>query len=208
MQPRRTLTTTTAPATEPVTLTEAKLWAKVDSDDDDTLITALIVAAREAAENFTRRAFITQTLKLTLDLCKSQYGNYLDDGVYDLPSSILYGELPNAIELPRPPIASITSVTTYDLNNTGTIYSSSNYSLIGTRLVLNRDASWPSSMRPAGAVEIVYSAGYGSASSVPEAIKTAIKMHVQTMYDGRTVCELPASCEQLLRQFKVYGDLR
>jgi len=61
------LTIVTPPAEEPVTLTEAKNHLRVDLSDDDSLISALIVAAREHAEAITRRAFITQTLKLSLD---------------------------------------------------------------------------------------------------------------------------------------------
>nr|MBP6771228.1 head-tail connector protein [Reyranella sp.] len=48
----------TAPAIEPITLTEAKLHCKVDLSTDDDLITALIVAAREEIERRTWRALI------------------------------------------------------------------------------------------------------------------------------------------------------
>lgn len=56
----------TAPAVEPITLTEAKLHCKVDLTTDDDLITPLIVAAREEIERRTWRALITQTLELVL----------------------------------------------------------------------------------------------------------------------------------------------
>ena len=49
------------PATEPVSLTEAKLHLRVDGNDENTLVTALIIAARQTAEAYTRRAFVTQT---------------------------------------------------------------------------------------------------------------------------------------------------
>ena len=43
----------TPPATQPVSLTEAKLHLRVSDTTEDTLITALIAAARERAEAIT-----------------------------------------------------------------------------------------------------------------------------------------------------------
>lgn len=198
------LTQITGAAADIVTLGEAKTWAKIDTTEDDPLIASLISSATVAAEEFTRRAFINQTWKLTIDLCPS--GLDLGEGVYDLPPSALYGDLKPMIELPKVPVSSITSVTTYDTANTGTVFSSSNYSLIGNRLILNYDASWPTGLRSYGACEIVYVAGYGATStSVPNPIKTAVLMHVQAMYDGRIVCDMPPSSEHLLRQYRVYA---
>lgn len=45
----------TAPAAEPITLAEAKLHARADTSAYDSLITALIVAAREECEHITGR---------------------------------------------------------------------------------------------------------------------------------------------------------
>jgi uncharacterized phiE125 gp8 family phage protein len=56
----------TPPASEPVTREQAKNHLRVDIDEDDTLISSLIVVARQRAEEFTRRAFITQTWEWTL----------------------------------------------------------------------------------------------------------------------------------------------
>jgi uncharacterized phiE125 gp8 family phage protein len=58
---------TAAPAAEPITLAEAKAWLRVDGTDEDTLITALIAAARTHVENFTRRALITQQFEVSFD---------------------------------------------------------------------------------------------------------------------------------------------
>ncbi|MBR6124843.1 phage gp6-like head-tail connector protein [Candidatus Saccharibacteria bacterium] len=41
--------------TEPISLADAKLYLRVDTDDDDTLITAMISAARAAVEGKTHR---------------------------------------------------------------------------------------------------------------------------------------------------------
>jgi uncharacterized phiE125 gp8 family phage protein len=52
---------------EPVTLDEAKLWCKIDLDDDDDLITALITAARQMCEKYTGVSFITRTVTAYLN---------------------------------------------------------------------------------------------------------------------------------------------
>jgi uncharacterized phiE125 gp8 family phage protein len=57
----------TGPALEPVTLDEAKAQCRVDGSDEDTLITALILAAREYCQDFQNRAYITQVYDLWLD---------------------------------------------------------------------------------------------------------------------------------------------
>jgi uncharacterized phiE125 gp8 family phage protein len=56
----------TPPQNEVVTLAQAKNHLRVDIEDDDDLISSLIVVARQRAEEYTRRAFITQTWEWTL----------------------------------------------------------------------------------------------------------------------------------------------
>ena len=82
MTRRTSLKLVTPPATEPVTLAELKAWAKIDTDADDALITSLLAAARQAAEDYTRRSFITQSWRLTLDLEPSDFDRNWAPGVY------------------------------------------------------------------------------------------------------------------------------
>lgn len=96
-----------APAVEPVTLEEAKLHMKVDTTEDDALISVLIAAARKVAEEYTRRAFITQTWEYSID------------------SLELY------TRLPRPPVQLIESVTV-----DGEAISPENYELIQPDMLL------------------------------------------------------------------------
>src|SRR5690349_11140632 len=133
---RHSLTLTSGPSSEPLSQDDAKTWAKIDTTDDDMLVAALITAARMAAEEYLRRSLITQTWKLTLDLARTLLNNQLPDGVFDLPISVLYGGLPRDIELPKGPVQSITSVTTYALDNSSSVYDPSNYFLdtAGARL--------------------------------------------------------------------------
>jgi len=103
----------TPPAIEPITLKEAKLHLRIDGNEEDSLIVALITAARQKAEDYTRRAFITQTWELVLDSVGRQ----------------LY--------LPRPPVQAIDAVIL-----DGEAVVAENYSLVGqgvfyTKIPLN-----------------------------------------------------------------------
>lgn len=51
----------TAPAYEPLSLAEAKLFLKVETTADDPLISSMIRVAREYAEKFTQTALVQQT---------------------------------------------------------------------------------------------------------------------------------------------------
>jgi hypothetical protein len=207
--PRRSLTLVTGPAKEPLSLAEVKAWAKIDASDEDALLVSVIAAARASAEQYLGRSLITQTWKLTLDLAQNGLARGLGEGVYDLPISALYGDFPRTFYLPKGPVQSVTSVTTYDTSNTGTVFDASNYFVdtAGDRIVLNDSASWPSSLRAVAACEIVYVAGYGDeASSVPQPIRTALLQHAQKMYDDRIQCDLPDACERMLRQYRQIGE--
>src|SRR5690242_18760477 len=54
------------PGEEPVSLAEAKAFARIDGSDEDALVGALIAAARLHVESLTGRALITQTWRLVL----------------------------------------------------------------------------------------------------------------------------------------------
>ena len=59
----------TAPAVEPVTIDEARLWCRIDADDatQDAMLQLLIIAMREHAEAITGRAFASRTLEFVMD---------------------------------------------------------------------------------------------------------------------------------------------
>lgn len=204
---RKTVTLVTPPTTEPVSLGEVKGWIKVDTNADDALLQTMISAARESAEKYLKRALITQTQRVTLDLPQANWIDALPDGTYDFPITASYADIPRIIELPYKPLQSVTSIVTYDTANTASTYSASNYFVdtANGRVALNSTASWPSNLRGVNAVAVTYVAGYGTAVNVPAAIKSGIMMHVQKMYDERMVCDLPPSCMALYDKFRVYA---
>ena len=180
---RYTQTIVTPPAVEPVSAAEMRQWLKAGDDVDDDLIAGLVAAAREAAELYTGRAFITRTLKMTLDGFGGR-GPWFP-GHYDLPVDYFDAAMPNRIELPTPPVQSVLSVTTYDSANAATVYPAPNYRLCGSGVALNDGYYWPSSLRSCAPAEIVYVAGYGGTpADVPAMVRTAIKRHAQDLYGG------------------------
>jgi len=189
------LTVSTPPAEEPITLTEAKLHLRVDDDADDALIAALITAARQRIEAATWRSLITQTLVLRLD---------------EWPAG-------NCIELPRPPLVSVTSVQYTDEAGSTTTFASSNY-LVSTAgdpgaIVLKSTSAWPTATPQAvDGVTVTYVAGYGEAVDVPQIIKQAILMTVGHWYENReeavvgagfTGAKVPFAVQSIIDMFKV-----
>lgn len=172
------LTLKVAPSVEPVTLAEAKLHCKVDTTDDDALITALIVAARQQAEHRTGRALVTQQWELTLD------------------------RFVERIALPRPALVSVQSVKYLDDNGVQQTLANTEYQVVTSELVgfiqSAYGKSWPSCRVQPDSVVIAYTCGYGAADAVPVSLKSWIKMAVATLYaqreaiiTGTIVAEVP-----------------
>lgn len=173
----------TPPAAEPVTLSDAKLHLKVDTTDDDALITALITAARARAEWHTGRAFISQSWILWLDCWPGARG---DDG---LPPA-LSATPPVPVSVPLPPLQSVASITTYAMDDSATVMSTSRYQVDTAsnpaRVALKAGVTPPVNLRSMNAIAIAFTAGYGDAASdVPDAIKRAILMIVADLYANR-----------------------
>src|SRR5438445_1990943 len=102
------------PAAEWITLSDAKVFLRVDNTSDDTLITSLISAVRQFAEGATRRVFITQTWDLWLDRFPSdQRSSQWWDGVREGALSEIF-KTKRFIDLPYPPLQSVTYLNTYD----------------------------------------------------------------------------------------------
>ena len=157
----------TAPTLAAVTLAEAKAHCRVDTTDDDTLITAMITSATAAAEQILGRALLTQTWEITLDA------------------------FPEAVELTRVPAQSVTSITYVDTAGATQTLDSSAYSLDASDdygfayVVPAYDTEWPDTRDEINAVKVRYVAGYAAAADIPQAIKHWILIRVATMYDDR-----------------------
>lgn len=179
----RSLTRTTQPAVEPVTLAEAKAHLRVDDSNSDAEIAAMVQAAREWIEQYLDRTLVNTQWTMRLD------------------------SFPYEIELPRPPIASsgtVTAVTlTYTLGDESTATLSSSayrvdrHSTPGVVRQL-RSGTWPANLDDYNAVTVTWWAGYGaSGSSVPAAIRHAMLMLVGFWYENRSSVIVGSISKQL-----------
>jgi uncharacterized phiE125 gp8 family phage protein len=92
--------------------------------------------------------------------------------------------------LPRAPVASVTSITSYDTANAATVYSSSKY-VVDTvsepgRIALNWGEIWPApanGLRNANALIVRYVCGYTAPEFVPDDLTTAVIMLAGMIYE-------------------------
>lgn len=145
-------------AVEPLSTAEAKTHLKIDGSDQDTYIASIIKAARQHAEEYTFRSFITQTWKMYLN------------------------GWPDVIRLPRGVVQSVTSVEYIDsAGSTQTVGSSLYTTSLGGEIGLIRAVdSWPETNSDYEEnVIVTFVAGYGDASTdLPEGLIQGIRILV------------------------------
>ncbi|MHA1523457.1 MAG: head-tail connector protein [Alphaproteobacteria bacterium] len=171
---------TTSPAVEPLTLSEAKSHLRVDTTDEDILISSLITAARVHIEAATGRALITQVWSLYLDTWPAG----------------------NAVPLPLAPLVSVDAVRTYDVQGVATTLNAQDY-FVDTvsqvpRVVRVNGQIWSPPGQVANGVEIAFTAGYGIATSdVPEPLRQAVRLLVAHWFETREPVVLGAQADMV-----------
>jgi uncharacterized phiE125 gp8 family phage protein len=187
------------PSIEPVTLAEAKAHLRLDTDADDAYVSALIIAARERAELFLRRALITQTFEYTMDR-------------FPVDTCMVYTT--SFIDLPRPPLRSVEWIRYIDTADNQQTLRPETYVVDASsnemgRVGLAGNQFWPITRRSINAVVIRFVAGYGDeAENVPQAIRHGILIEISNLYEnredvviGQAVNMLPVS-ERLLWPYR------
>lgn len=190
----------TAPAAEPVDLATIKTHLRIGTTDaaEDNLVEDMITAARQMAESFTQRAFISQTWELLLD---------------NFPGS---GVARRALVLPYAPLSSVVSIKYIDTAGVEQTLDGSKYVVdadtVPGRINLAYGESWPAVRDQPNAVTVEFIAGYGTtAADVPDLIRQAIKMIVGHMFENRedtapgNLREIPMNSQWMLNPYKVFG---
>lgn len=139
------------PYAEPVSLDEMKLHLRVDIDDDDTLITSIILAAREQVETVTQRQLVAATWKLYLD---------------EFPCTSSVDVFGGVIRLGHSPVMLVDSIQYVDTNGVTQTLATSVYTVdVNTepaRIVLAYNQVWPATRAQLNAVTITYISGHAT----------------------------------------------
>lgn len=182
-----------APASEPVSLAEAKGQCNVEVAEtywDDTL-TFLIVAAREKVETDSTRALITRSFK--------QY-------VSRWPNS-------DRFALMRQPVSAVTHVKWTDDEGTVTTLTVNTDYLADLKskppaIVLPYNESWPSgTLNPASPIEVQFVAGYANAAAVPSKFKLAMRLLIGHWFKHRESIVLGSSSTLAVEVPQAYQSL-
>lgn len=179
------------PASEPVTLAEAKAHLRIDGSAEDMLLTSLILTSRLHIEAALGLALINQTWMLVLD-------RWPCDGT---------------VELPIAPLQAITGIRVRNAAGVATTIAPTTYlvDIVSKppRLVWNNTAP-PAPGRLANGIEIDLTTGFGaSAASVPAPLKHAILMltahwheHRDPIEIGSTAARIPDAVSDLIQPFR------
>ena len=185
------LVLTAAPEREPVSVSEAKEYLRIDSAVEDPVVASLILAARLHIEGALDIAMITQSWSLFLDC-------WPEDG---------------RVAIPLGPLKSVDSVKVYDADDAAQTVSPDTYvvdlSALRPRLVRQAGAVWPRPGRAANGIEIALTAGYGGTpDDVPQPIRQAVLMLAVHWYEQREPVvfdrpdELPHGVADLLKPYR------
>lgn len=181
----------TEAAEEPITLAEAKNFIRVDHSDDDDLISALITAARQMCEEYTRRVLVTTTI----------------DEVFDRFPNNRWEKLSNLIYLSRGPVASITSVKYVDAIGSEVTLDSAQYvtDLISEPARIQSTVGWFATAGVVNQVIVRYVVGTEK-GAIAKPLIQGMLLVISDLYDKRTdsVKRLPTASEYLWNPYRIF----
>lgn len=168
---------TVQPTVEPITVAEAMVHCRIDSNTEEDFLSALISAAREWCEDATASTIASTTWALSLD----EFPCYSD---------ALRGSDQYRILVPRPPVQSVSSIAYIDTDGASQTLSTDVYAVDTSspyecRVTLKYGQSWPSTQNVANAVTVTYVAGYQLPGDVPPRVRHALKLLVGHWYENR-----------------------
>ncbi|RUU92808.1 hypothetical protein EOB59_05470 [Mesorhizobium sp. M7A.F.Ca.MR.176.00.0.0] len=157
----------TAPSVEPVTLAELKAHVRVDHSDDDSLLVAKGLAARQYVERFVGKPLISTTYDLVLDAFQR-----------------------GPMQIPKGPLQAVTYVKYVDATSgLETTLATDQYAVDTASdpgWIAPGDVGWPATTPTINAIRVRFIAGYGDAAEdVPMPLREAILQIAAQEYECR-----------------------
>jgi uncharacterized phiE125 gp8 family phage protein len=163
-----------APSMLPVSVVELKAQARIDMDDEDSVLASYLHAAVELAEEYTGLALLTQTWEQRF----SRFGAEMK----------LYRRPVQMVGSPSLPAVTIQYLNGEDALQTlpDIMFTVSGVGSDKVPAIVRPGQAWPVTQTHAEAVRITYTAGFGDLpSAVPPLIRHAIYMAAATWCDYR-----------------------
>jgi len=151
------------PVEEPVALADLKADLRIAHTDDDAQLDRLNAEAREWVEQRTEWQLALKTWELTIDY---------------FPADELL--------LPLRPIGEVLSIHYNDVAGFEQIMPVTDYYLdnAGEFGWVFPNVAWPATLDAVNAVRVEFTAGFADSELAPRALKSAITLQVQELYDG------------------------
>lgn len=198
LRQRYSLSEASTDLAEPVTIQEAAQYLRISDPDDDVWLRTAIRGARSLVEKTTHRQLMTKTWDLTIDCFPAGAGT---------------------IEIPRPPLVSVDSVTYVTVSGdstTMTLTTTTVYTDTASepgRFAPAYNTTWPNTQARENAVTIQFTAGYGNAGKdVPDMLRQAVLMLVGHWYEqretvviGGTPQNVPFAFDALCQSYRFGG---
>lgn len=152
-----------APASDLVTLAQARDYLRITSVDEDAALQGYIATASaqlDARDGVLGEALVTQTWRLSMDA-------------------------PAEVTLPIEPVQSIAAIRYLDADGVEQTFGAANYRLSGADVELVDGASWPTVADRSNAFWIDFVCGYGAAADVPATVRHTALLMIADFYENR-----------------------
>lgn len=187
----------TPPSEEAVTLAQMKMHLQEVRSDQDTLIAQINSAARQWVEERVGRTLMDTTYELSFEEYPAGWSR---------------------IELRRPPVIEVETVSYTDSNGAEQEIAADQFVLAGGMTPFIAPAwgvTWPPTRSQVGSLKVRYRAGYAQAGSpdqrhlIPQPLLAAIKLLAGHLFENReavvagtTITEVPFTVEALCKPYR------
>jgi uncharacterized phiE125 gp8 family phage protein len=182
------LSLVTAPTGQAVTTDDAKLFLRVDHDDENDVIDDAVKAATEFCQEETGRQYLTASYTLRLR-----------------------GWWMGPFTLPKPPMRSVTSITYIDTAGATQTLAGTYYESFAPLKGPGQIVRFPFQVWPVHQADreypviVTFSAGYGTAADIPFRTRQAILMATAWFYDHRDPGQLELQAVRSLLAHETWG---